>query len=64
MAVPDAKPLWRVGDACSTLAGIIFGVVCWWSRRNLLAAITTCVLIGALPAMAMLRFVHCSKARR
>jgi membrane protease YdiL (CAAX protease family) len=37
-------------------AGVIFGVVYWRSRRNLLAGVTVHVLINALPAMTMLRF--------
>ncbi|MBN2203886.1 MAG: CPBP family intramembrane metalloprotease [Thermoleophilia bacterium] len=42
--------------AYGALAGVIFGVVYWRSRRNLLAAVTVHVLINALPAMTMLRF--------
>ncbi len=42
--------------AYGALAGVIFGIVYWRSRRNLLAAVTVHVLINALPAMTMLRF--------
>jgi len=42
--------------AYGAVAGVIFGVVYWRSRRNLLAAVTVHVLINALPSTTMVHF--------
>jgi hypothetical protein len=38
------------------LAGFVTGLVCWRSRKNLLAAVLTHVLIEAVPALTL---IHC-----